>query len=124
MRLWTPMTDLSKPCVGSLRHPVASRRRAVVVVQAPEHQHRDDLAPITAGFACRWNSVSVGPVMYGNRIARESRRFPVVVLEDATEPFPAVDRPTGIRVGGQRREQFVVQPLVIPFEMIVDQKLS
>jgi choice-of-anchor A domain-containing protein len=40
-----------QPCAGSPRHPVASRRRAVVVVQAPEHRHGDDLARITAGFA-------------------------------------------------------------------------
>jgi hypothetical protein len=64
------------------------------------------------------------PVVYQNWIAHESRRFPVVVVQGPAKPLPALDRFTDIAVGGQRRDQLVGQPLVIPFGVIVDQELG
>lgn len=57
------------------------------------------------------------PVLYQNQIAYESRGAPVVVVERATQPLPALDRPIGVGVGGQRGEQLVAQPLVVSFEI-------
>jgi len=40
------------------------------------------------------------PVVCQNQIVRESRGIPVVVLQDPTEPLPALDRPIGVGVDG------------------------
>ena len=63
------------------------------------------------------------PFLFHNWIAHESCCCPVVVAEDAAQPFATQDRAVSVRVGGQRGEQFVGQPLVVPFSMIVDQEL-
>jgi len=39
-------------------------------------------------------------VLFQNWIAHESRRFPVVVLEDASQPLATLDRATSVGVGG------------------------
>ena len=61
----------------------------------------------------------LNPVVCQNQIVRESCGIPVVVLQDPTEPLPALDRTGGVGVGGQRGKQLVAQPLVVAFAVIL-----
>ena len=53
-----------------------------------------------------------------------SRCCPIGVVQHPTEPLAALDAPTGWRCRRQRQDQAIVEPLVIPFVVVVRDELA